>query len=89
MTDAHRAVATLDSEREMNALLTEENEALRAKLAEAEKLAEAAKDVCENTYVGQHHRPVSDRSRYGNYEARYYHRLKSALTAWEARNANP
>jgi chromosome segregation ATPase len=32
-TDAHRAVATLDSERAMNATLTEENERLQAELA--------------------------------------------------------
>lgn len=35
-TEAHRAVATLDSEREMNALLTEENEAAQARIAALE-----------------------------------------------------
>jgi hypothetical protein len=47
------------------------------------ELLAAAKAVCENTYVGQHHRPVNERSRFGNYEAKYYHRLRRAISAME------
>ena len=49
-----------------------------------EALVAAAKAVVENTYVGRHDRPVNERSKYGNYEARYYHRLNAALRKYEA-----
>lgn len=47
--------------------------------AEVVELVEAAQAVVENTYVGKHGQNVSERSKYGNYEAKYYHRLRTAL----------
>ena len=54
---------------------------LAARCDALEGVLNAARDVVANTYVGQHHRPVNLRSRYGNYEARYYHKLRAAIAA--------
>jgi len=49
----------------------------------ATNLVEAAQAVLDNTYVGKHGQNVSERSKYGNYEAKYYHRLRAAIAAME------
>jgi hypothetical protein len=51
----------------------------------AANFLEAAQAVLDNTYVGKHGQTVSERSKYGNYEAKYYHRLRAAIAALKGR----
>lgn len=50
---------------------------------QAERYRRALEAILDATSVGQHHRPVNDRSAYGNYPAKLYHRARTALTPKE------
>ncbi|MFK5282786.1 hypothetical protein ACI3PL_24785, partial [Lacticaseibacillus paracasei] len=53
----------------------------------AADLVEAAQAVIDNTYVGRNGQTVVERSKYGHYEAKYYHRLRAALSRYAKEGA--